>query len=125
MKKNIFFAAAFLSFGFIGCYYDNVEELYPGAGLFIQCDTSGVISYTNDIFPILENNCAPCHFGTSPSSGVSLNTHADLAAQASTGTLVGVTHRMAGFPPMPPSYALDSCYMIQIKKWADAGAPNN
>ncbi|MFM7729106.1 MAG: hypothetical protein ACKO7B_20580, partial [Flavobacteriales bacterium] len=63
MKKIIapfFVLASALS----GCYYDNFEEL-NAAELLKPCDTSGTMSFQNDIQPILTSRCgtdnSSCH----------------------------------------------------------------
>ena len=38
------------------CYYDN-EDLYPNT---VECVTDSM-SFKNDIFPIINNNCVGCH----------------------------------------------------------------
>lgn len=107
------------------CYYDNVDDVYPGAGLFTVCDTTSTQSYTTHITPILVNNCYSCHSGSNPSDGVSLDNYAGVAQVAASGRLVGAIYHQQGFTAMPNGLQLDSCYMKQIKKWVDAGAPNN
>lgn len=123
--KKIFLISILTGLFFAGCYYDNVEELNPGAGLFTTCDTTSNVSYSTHIVPIMQNYCYSCHSGSNPSSGFNLEAHADLAGWALSGDLHGCVFREAGFNPMPPSYALDSCYMKQMDKWINAGAPNN
>jgi hypothetical protein len=39
------------------CYYDKEDILYPDA----PCDTTKILSYSNDILPILSVNCFNCH----------------------------------------------------------------
>lgn len=123
--KKLFILPALFSLFLLGCYYDNVEDLNPGMGLFETCDTTSNVSYSQHIRPILQNYCFSCHSGTNPSSGYSLETHANLAAWASTGDLRGCVFREVGFNAMPPSFALDSCRMRLFENWINAGAPNN
>jgi hypothetical protein len=124
--KKILFLFSILGFTFIaGCYYDNVEELYPGAGLFETCDTSSNVSYTNHIVPIMQNYCYSCHSGATPVSGQNLESHASLQSWALSGDLEGNVYHQSGFNAMPPSFQLDSCRMKQFHNWIAAGAPNN
>ena len=55
-----------------GCYYDNLEELHPEVLINSgNCDTSGVMSYSTHIAPILKSNCGSnnsCHNGPGVSS---------------------------------------------------------
>jgi hypothetical protein len=124
MKKLsfLFFLAVL---GIAGCYYDKTEDIYPGVGLFTQCDTTHNVSFANHIKPTMDNFCASCHTGSSPSSGVRLETYSDVYQWYQTGDLWGCVMREQGFNPMPPSFALDSCRMNQFKYWILAGAPNN
>ena len=57
MKIRTVFAVLALSF-FSGCYYDIEEDLYQD---FPQdCETSG-LTYTQDISPLISQNCLVCH----------------------------------------------------------------
>lgn len=107
------------------CYYDKYEDVYIGAGLFTPCDTTSVMSYTTHITPVLQNNCYSCHSGSNVSGGIALDNHAGVAQVAASGQLVGAVYHLNGFTAMPVNLQLDSCSMKQIKKWVDAGAPNN
>jgi hypothetical protein len=123
MKK--FFIVLIASAGLAGCYYDNMDEVYPGAGLFQPCDTTSVISYNTHIVPIMQNNCVSCHSGSGANGGVTLDNYQGVYDVATNTTLIGVTWHEALYTPMPPNYQIDSCSLVQLKKWVDAGAPNN
>jgi hypothetical protein len=123
MKK--FFIVLIASAGLAGCYYDNMDEVYPGAGLFQPCDTTSVISYNTHIVPIMQNNCVSCHSGSGANGGVTLDNYQGVYDVATNTALIGVTWHEALYTPMPPNYQIDSCSLVQLKKWVDAGAPNN
>jgi hypothetical protein len=123
MKK--FFIVLVASAGLAGCYYDNMDEVYPGAGLFQPCDTTSVISYNTHIVPIMQNNCVSCHSGSGANGGVTLDNYQGVYDVATNTALIGVTWHEALYTPMPPNYQIDSCSLVQLKKWVDAGAPNN
>ncbi|MCK6640496.1 MAG: hypothetical protein L6Q81_10435 [Bacteroidia bacterium] len=123
MKK--LFLLLITSAAFAGCYYDNMDEVYPGAGLFQPCDTTGVISYNTHIVPILQNNCISCHSGSGANGGVTLDNYQGVYDVATNTALIGVTWHQSLYTPMPPNYQIDSCSLVQLKKWVDAGAPNN
>lgn len=124
--KKIYSLLIFLALGFVsGCYYDNMDDVYPGAGLFAPCDTTSVMSYQQHIVPIIQNNCINCHTGSSANAGVQLDTYSGVYDAASNGLIVGATWHEATYTPMPPNYQLDSCSLVQIKKWVLAGSPNN
>lgn len=125
MKKLLVLLSvgALASFG--GCYYDNMDDVYPGNGLFQECDTAGVTTYSVNIRTIIENNCIACHTGPGANAGVQLDSYAGVRDAANSGQLVGATWHEQGYTPMPPNYQLDSCSLVHIKKWVLAGAPNN
>lgn len=110
---------------FSGCYYDNMDDLYPGTGLFTPCDTTSTTSYQTHIVPIIQNNCIACHSGSGANADVHLDTYEGVRDAANSGQLVGATWHDPNFAPMPPNYQLDSCSLVQINKWVLAGAPNN
>lgn len=131
MKKNsnniIFYwvAAACISFIVIvsnsSCYYDKEEILYPQTA----CDTTKV-TYSGSVVPVLLSNCTSCHGGSAPSGGISLTTYAAVKAQVDNGKLWGTVSHTAGFSAMPKNASkLNTCNLAKIKKWIDAGAPNN
>ena len=125
MKKIIFLvvlSAAAIS----GCYKDNVDELYPGAGLFTPCDTTSTMSYSTHIKPIMENYCYSCHSGNNPSSGFNIDTHAALQHYALTNNeLIGRLENLGTWNQMPQNFSLDPCQLRQFELWVAAGAPNN
>lgn len=125
MKNFLSLLAVVVALFVTGCYYDNMDEVYPGAGLFQPCDTTSVMSYQNHITPIIQSNCINCHSGAGANADVHLDSYAGVYDAASNGQLVGATWHETSYTPMPPNYQLDSCSLVQIKKWVLAGAPNN
>ncbi|CAN5782304.1 hypothetical protein BH11BAC7_BH11BAC7_17420 [soil metagenome] len=124
MKKLILFFGL-TTLMFTACYKDTVEELYPGAGLFDQCDTTSVITYSGHITTLMQNYCYSCHSGGTPSSGFRIDTYTALQPYAASGELINRIHGTNGFNRMPPSFPLDPCQMRQFELWVNAGAPNN
>ena len=102
------------------CYYDNEEELYPFANE--SCDTLSVITYSNKIEAIIQNNCAVsgCHTGVSPTGGLFLDTYAQVKAIAENGDL---TDRTIVQQDMPPSSPLSNCEMEAIQEWVNNNSP--
>lgn len=89
------------------------------------CDTTN-ITYSATVAPLLQAQCTGCHSGTSPSGGISLSTHAGVAAMANNGKLYGAIAHQPGFSAMPQGgNQLPDCQIKQIQLWIDAGAPNN
>ncbi len=89
------------------------------------CDTDN-ITYSQTITTILDTNCYSCHSTAAATAGVVLDTYSGLKKQVDNGKLVGVITHAAGFPPMPQAAPkLSNCNISKIRKWVDAGAPNN
>ena len=134
MQKILFFCVLLLTgFGLFetsGCYYDNVEELHPELLLNNACDTSGTMSFLTHIQPILGNSCGAnnsCHNAQGASGGVVLENYAGVKSSVDSGKLLssitwdGNASQMPKDSPSP----LSDCSIAKIRKWIDAGAPNN
>jgi len=104
-----------------GCYYDKAEILYPDT----VCDTASV-TYSATVAPVLSSFCNSCHSGAAPSAGIKLDTYNDVKIQAANGRLWGAISHSTSYSPMPKNAAkLNTCNLAKIKKWLDAGYPNN
>jgi hypothetical protein len=106
------------------CYYDKEELLY---GAPAPCtDSTGTISYQAKVVPILQTNCYGCHSGSTPSGGQAMGTYTTDKAMAQNGKLLGVISHATGFSPMPKGgNKLSNCNIAVVRKWIEAGAPNN
>lgn len=103
------------------CYYDKEEVLYPDS----VCDTADV-RYSTTIQPVLSSNCVSCHGGSTPSAGIKLDTYDGVSIQAANGRLWGAVSHSSNFSPMPKNAnKLSACNLAKIRKWLDAGHPNN
>ena len=94
------------------------------------CDTTGTISFSEQVFPILQNNCISCHNSTLANGGVLLNNYTNVKTAAETersGTslLIGAIRRLNNFSAMPPSNTLDECAIRTIERWVEQGIMNN
>ena len=121
MKKVIFLVACIGILSVPGCYYDKTDALFPYP---TPCDSTGVISYTDQVTPILSGYCLSCHSSSNAAGGIKLDTYTSVFNLAQSGKLLGALHRQAGFKAMPPSGSLNDCMIRTIEKWVDAGAPN-
>jgi len=75
---------------------------------------------------ILSANCYVCHAGATPVAPFRLDSYAAVAVQAGNGKLWGALSHSPGFVPMPKDAPkLSDCELAKIKKWLDAGFPNN
>ena len=130
MKRCLIYSGfTSLVFGFVlitgtsGCYYDKEELLYPGS---LSCDTATVVKYSTTVLPIITASCYSCHGGSFPSGAIRLDTYTDLRVNALNGKLYGTISHNQSYPVMPRNAPkLSDCKIASIKKWIDAGAPNN
>lgn len=124
--KNIVFALIILLaiLGFSSCYYDKADLLYPPANN--KCDTLLPISYSLQIVPLFRQQCQPCHTQASPDGGIILGIYASDKIIAMNGKLYGSVNHAPGYSAMPKGKVkMTTCQVTTIKKWIDAGAPNN
>ncbi len=91
-----------------------------------DCDTSLASTYNAVVMPIIQNNCIGCHGTTNPSGNISFTSHAQVAAAAADGSLMGCLTGSYPYPIMPENtYGLPQCMIDQIQEWIVAGMPNN
>jgi mono/diheme cytochrome c family protein len=121
---KFFIAAIVVAVTITSCYYDNEQYLY---GISPTCtDTATNISYAQKLVPVFQQNCYGCHTGSFPSGGILMGTYAADKAIATNGKLYGSISHATGFSPMPKGAAmLSACSVSAVKKWIDAGSPNN
>lgn len=89
------------------------------------CDTSNV-SFNGTVKGILTSKCQGCHNSSGPGGGYDLSNYNSLKARVADGKLWGAINHMPGYAAMPKNGSkLSACELSQIKKWIDAGAPDN
>ena len=122
--KFILFILFITSIFLVSCYNDKEELLY---GTNLPCtDSTGVVSYSQKIIPMFQSNCYSCHTGSFPSGNIVMGNYLADKAIAQNGKLYGSVSHSSGFSPMPKGMPkLNSCQLAIIKKWVDAGMPNN
>lgn len=94
------------------------------------CDTINNISFSQQVWPIVQNNCLGCHSASSPSGGVDLSNYTQVKYYAETlrnGTpiLTGSLRQNPGFVPMPPSGMLSTCQLRTFELWITQGVLDN
>lgn len=104
-----------ITFGLSSCYYDNGEELYPST----NCDTEN-LTYTNQIAPIILNNCSASGCHSSGGQPPLLTTYSEVSAN-----LDRIRVRALVEKTMPTSGPLSSCAQEQLNQWIANGAPEN
>ncbi|MBI5913947.1 MAG: hypothetical protein HY842_01105 [Bacteroidetes bacterium] len=108
-----------------GCYYDNNTYLHPD----IACDTTAVMSFANDIMPILNNTCGTndsCH-GSNNTSGIALNNYDGVKQMIDNGKLLSAVIWDGNASQMPQGNLeqIDKCSQAKIRRWIAEGAPDN
>lgn len=89
------------------------------------CDTTD-FKYSTAIKTLMANKCQGCHNPSSLGGNVDLSTYAAVKASALSGKLYGSITWAAGVSAMPKGgLKMPDCEIKQVKKWIDAGAPNN
>lgn len=133
MKAKYLAFALFLSFAFVqSCAFNSFEEdVRPPA--VDPCDTLQV-SFADTIMPIITRSCSnssngACHFSGSTGTGLDLTSYAGIKAKVDDG---GFAARVFDRLPsaMPPGYSngprtLSICEDKLLRRWIEAGAPNN
>lgn len=89
-----------------------------------KCDTSNV-TFSVNVWPILESTCRGCHAGSGASGGVKITNYTEVKTLVDNGYLENVLSRKGPRKPMPPGGALEKCANDQIRIWIADGAKNN
>jgi Planctomycete cytochrome C/Cytochrome C oxidase, cbb3-type, subunit III len=91
----------------------------------VYCNAA-LFTYSGFVQPLLQKNCTGCHSGTNAAGNINLTVYNTVKALALNGKLYGSISHSPGYKPMPNSgNKLSDCEISQVKKWIDAGAPNN
>jgi len=86
----------------------------PGPG---TCDTNN-ITYSGNVYPILEARCISCHSGPDPKGNLDFTDYNQLAFVAKSGALMGAIRHENGYVAMPKDgNKLDDCSITQIGIW--------
>ena len=126
MKNLIRLTPIILLFSLLlsGCYYDKENELYPATA----CGDTAIVTYELSVKPIMALQCNRCHSPGNPSGNVITSTYDGLRKEAISGNLWYGVNWEGSLQTRMPQGALDTlsvCERTKIKKWIDAGAPNN
>jgi hypothetical protein len=111
MKKIIFISSIILIL-VTSCYNDSEEALFPQLS---ECDSTQY-SFTNDIRPLIVENCNGCHSSQSPT----FNSYTEIKNNADQIYSDIVSGKMPKGP-----VRLSDCLTKKFKKWKDNGMPNN
>lgn len=90
-----------------------------------ECDTLNV-TFSDNVWPLIQNSCFGCHSGSNPSGGIALENHADIVDVAQTGQLMGAINWETGYANMPKNgNQLAFCDRRAVELWVEDGMPNN
>lgn len=123
--KSFFYSILFLFViaSFTTCYYYKEDIRYSNN----SCDTTN-ITFTGKVAPVFASNCLVCHGNTvapPDGGGLRLQDYADVKANI-TKAFGSMSHQ-PGFIPMPlgQSETINPCSIEIVRKWIDAGMPDN
>lgn len=87
------------------------------------CDPLAPVTFSADIWPVIQKSCTGCHSGAAPSGSIALTNYTTVAVTAANGKLLnslkGITVKM------PPGGTLSDCRIGQFEKWITEGYLNN
>jgi hypothetical protein len=124
IKKLFFPLFVVFVIGFLSCYYDNEETLYPV--LNSACDTSAV-TFSASIAPILSASCLSCHSNaTAASFGSNIRLEAYADVKTNITALTGSIKQTVSYSPMPKNGGkLNACSILKFDIWVRQGMLNN
>lgn len=85
------------------------------------CDTISVMTFADNVWPIVETYCVACHSGTNPDGGLLLTDYCKIVQLSTSGMMPGVL-RDGLYPIMPPTGPLPECQIRQIELWFQGDA---
>ncbi len=88
------------------------------------CDTINPVTFSGNLWPIIQTSCLGCHGVTNPGGSVRLTNYSDVAAVASSGLLMDAL-KGNGVAKMPPAGSFSVCRIRQFALWINNGYPNN
>ncbi len=91
---------------------------------FGGCDTIAGAKYAAFVQPLIQSKCKGCHSGANPQVGIKLTTYPEVKALALDGRLYSAVAATVNWMPKGGA-KLDDCKLAKLKRWVDAGAPEN
>ena len=88
-----------------------------------SCDTTGVVTYQNQISGIMSRNCVSCHSGTSAQKGVLLDSYTAVKANLDNGSILSAVQGIT--LQMPQGYQITNCELRQLELWKANGGLQN
>ncbi len=89
------------------------------------CDSSS-FTYSGNVKSILQTHCLGCHSGLAEAGGyIPLDTYAGISEQVNGNFLLPAIEQTGSFPMPKNGVKISDCKITIIRKWIEAGAPNN
>jgi len=88
-----------------------------------SCDTTGTVTYSNQIVAIMTANCVSCHSGSSAQKGILLDSYTNVKANMDNGNILSAVRGIT--LQMPPGGLLTNCEMRQLEIWKATGEVQN
>ena len=121
MRYLAVIALIIFAFANQGCLYDKPVPL-------ATCDTTGIITYSGVVTPILTANCYRCHSrpnAPANANGIVLDDYTSLKKVVPQPLIDALQHTGTVVPMPKDGIMLDACTIEKIKKWIAQGALNN
>lgn len=116
----LFFVLCFALFN--ACRKESEEDLIAD---FVYCKDS-LVSFSDNILPILQQECVSCHSGGGAEAGVKLDGYANLMNTVDSITLMAVITHENGYEPMPQGRPImNECKINTIQMWIREGMQDN
>ncbi len=97
----------------------------PNSSNCNTCDTTA-FTFGATVKPMIDKWCVGCHTTNNAGGGHDLSSYSGIKQSISTGKFLGSINHTPGFSQMPKGASkLSDCELGAIRKWLDAGAPNN
>jgi hypothetical protein len=95
------------------------------AGCEPPCDSSS-FTYSGNVQPILQTHCLGCHSGLAIDGGfIPLDTYDGVKEMVNGNFLLPAINQTGAYPMPKNSAKISNCKITIIRKWIEAGAPNN
>jgi hypothetical protein len=116
--NKLFLPVCLIALTLSGCYYDNEQDLYPQQTS--TTSTNNVVTYSNDIQPLIASKCASSSCHATNAQPPDLSNYDKLKANITRVKVRAIDQRT-----MPAAGPLSNTEIAKIQSWIDAGTPNN
>jgi hypothetical protein len=94
-----------------------------GINCVSRCDSSQ-FTFSKSILPLMNKYCVGCHSASNPSAAVDVSSYSGVKVSISKGLMTSINQN-GNFPMPKGGNKLSDCEINQVKRWINAGAPNN